>query len=222
MDVPNSALDAILSEAGAGLGRDLHADDTLNTEVGLLINAWCNEKASPELLPFATELVGSLTEMMKIQEVEVAKLDAHKMIAAIALGYQLDIQRMRYLIAAYLRTRLLKIQRWATHLISDADMKSRLSPAELDFAKSFVATRMGHLQASVLNHLPVVYRALVGEEASVLEGPDLNTHVTAWPLENLGDIMLDDEPMDMPAGRAKILSYRHVRDYVAAGKVRLV
>ena len=79
-------------------------------------------------------------------------------------------------------------------------------------------------QASVLAHLPLAYRALVGHEAGVLDGPDMGTHVAAIPLEDLGELMLGggDEPMDMPAGQAKILPYAAVRDLVLAGRVRLV
>lgn len=76
----------------------------------------------------------------------------------------------------------------------------------------------------MLAHLPVAYRPLVGHESGVLDGPDLGTHVAAIPLEDLGELLLGggDEPMDMPAGQAKILPYAAVRDLVLAGRVRLV
>lgn len=216
MAAPDPTLEAILADAGADTAS------AINTDVELLTHAWCNEKAAPEILPFATRLVGGLREMLKSQEEAVGRLDTSAVHAVIALGYQMDIQRMRYLITAYLRTRLLKIQRWAAHISADVDVLARLSPEERSFARGFVAARMSHLQASVLLLLPATYRPLVGVEPAVLDGPPLDTHVTALPLEPLGDVLLGDEPMDMPAGLAKILSYRHVRDHVAAGRVRLV
>lgn len=87
------------------------------------------------------------------------------------------------------------------------------------------------MQASVLVHMPAAYRPLVGAEGGVLDGPPLGTHVAAIPLEDLGEVLLGgggggggagEEPMDMPAGQAKILPYAAVRELVLAGRVKLV
>ena len=142
-----------------------------------------------------------------------------------------------------------QIQRWALHITSEPELTGRLSPAEKDFARELVSARIGHLQvgqagspssslrlprpwcclvqASVLVHMPAEYRLLVGAEGGVLDGPPLGTHVAAIPLEDLGEVLLGgggagEEPMDMPAGQAKILPYAAVRELVLAGRVKLV
>lgn len=242
----SSLEDILRSAAGAS-----HAETSfLNADIQALVRAWCNEKAAPEVLPFPTALVEGLQSMLKEQEEAVAAMPTSGPDAvnpAISTGYHMDIQRVRFLLAAYHRTRLLKvrrssswcahdphsprrlqIQRWALHVTSEPELTARLSRHEKGFAREFLRVRHGHLQDSVLAHLAPAYRALVGHERGVLDGPPLGTHVAALPLEDLGEVVLGGggeeggEPMDMPQGQAKILPYASVRDLLLAGKLRLV
>ena len=41
--------------------------------------------------------------------------------------YQMEIDRIKYLLASYLRTRLFKVEHYARHVMSDPELQSRLS-----------------------------------------------------------------------------------------------
>lgn len=49
--------------------------------------------------------------------------------------FQMEISRLRFLLAAYLRTRLFKIEHQAQNLLANEDLMDRLSLPERDFAR---------------------------------------------------------------------------------------
>lgn len=48
--------------------------------------------------------------------------------------WRLELARARHVLRAYLRTRLHKLERHVTAVLDDAQMQSRLSPRELQYA----------------------------------------------------------------------------------------
>ena len=97
-----------------GLGASEKGVSTeVNPEIESLIRAWCNEKASPDLLPYQGDLVDLFLSNVKAQQEHLAgeKRDVFE-----AGLYQLDIDRVKFVLASYLRARLAKVQRWYLHL----------------------------------------------------------------------------------------------------------
>lgn len=121
-----SSLDDILLSAAGGVGAG--DGPSLNGDIPLLIRAWCNEKAAPEILPYPAALVGALQTMLKAQEEAVAALPTgpDAVNPAVAAGYHMDLQRVRFLLAAFLRTRLLKAREVAVE--TSASIAWRLHP----------------------------------------------------------------------------------------------
>lgn len=58
--------------------------------------------------------------------------------AFIAVLYQMEIERVKYTLTRYLRTRLRKIEKSVLFIAQSDDMKRRLSPQELDFLKKYI------------------------------------------------------------------------------------
>ena len=104
-------------------------------EITLLKHAWMNEKQAPELLPFVgDELLGGLVAKVAAQEAKikditqalassgtrgsgresVANQHQHR---TMLLVYQTEVDRIKYLIRSYLRTRLAKMERHGVHLV---------------------------------------------------------------------------------------------------------
>ena len=103
----SSSLDDILRSAGASSWDA----STLNADVETLVRAWCNEKAAPEILPYPSTLLSGLQSMLQAQESAMSTLPSsgpEALHPALAAGYHVDVQRIRFLLAAFLRTRLLK------------------------------------------------------------------------------------------------------------------
>ncbi len=150
----------------AGLGEDEQvAAYEENPAVEALIRAWCNEKSSPELLPYEAALIDApedgLLPLVEAQQQALA--GARRDVYSRGL-YQLDIDRIKFVLASYLRTRLGKVQRWHRHLqaLPVGELARLLSPAEREFLGDYIRAREELLHSAVLGQLPEEERSLDG------------------------------------------------------------
>lgn len=65
--------------------------------------------------------------------------------------YQMDIERVRYSLARYFRTRLLKIERNLEYILSNIDVMDRLSMSEKEFATKIQRLNDRHFEENVSN-----------------------------------------------------------------------
>jgi GINS complex subunit 4 len=213
------------------------AGSEVNPKIEELLRAWCNEKASPELLPYQGELVDSFMGVVREQQ---KALGGEKVDVFTAGLYQLDIDRVKFVLASYLRARLAKVQRWYLHLQGAPEVRERLSPAEREFLREFTAARSRHLDATVLHQLPAGLRTLdgggVGEgggggggggapslgvaESTLRDGPSQQTHVFVRALQDLGNPAWGGNN-EVRAGNGYIVAYSAVVDDLLAGRVEL-
>lgn len=118
--------------------------------VASLQSAWINEKLTPELLPFhdthaVQELLNTIDDMENPHHIVILQAD-----------------RVRFLLNAYLRRRILKIQRFCMHILSTS-ASERLSDAEAVFAEQYVDLMYAHLTESFLKNIPERFQALDGD-----------------------------------------------------------
>ena len=101
-------------------------DGVANPAIAALTRAWTCEKCAPELLPYERELVEEMHALLRSQVAHIARIEqeakegfesrdprgppALRQMPTVAAAYDLDVARVRYLIAAYLRTRLAKVR----------------------------------------------------------------------------------------------------------------
>jgi hypothetical protein len=102
-----------LAAGGAGAGAvPLAVGDDAPVALPLhqrLQAAWLNEKAAPELLPFESDVVAQLIEAVQRQRQEVDDTRTRTADAAFAANlYDMELERIKYLLRGYLRTRLTK------------------------------------------------------------------------------------------------------------------
>jgi hypothetical protein len=79
--------------------------------VALLTTAWLNEKMAPEILLFEADLVAAVQERLEAQLerlAEIRRLDSRQELIANIM--QLEVDRVRYVITSYYRTRLQKVR----------------------------------------------------------------------------------------------------------------
>lgn len=70
-----------------------------------------------------------------LQERTISDMDASGPGSELArMAYAYEGARARYVLKAYLRTRLLKIEKYMTHVLDVAEVQERLSPEEMSFA----------------------------------------------------------------------------------------
>uniref|UniRef100_A0A2N9IKN1 DNA replication complex GINS protein SLD5 n=1 Tax=Fagus sylvatica TaxID=28930 RepID=A0A2N9IKN1_FAGSY len=75
--------------------------------------------------------------------------------------YQMDLDRVQYLLRSYLRIRLQKIEKYMSHISKSSEVQSRLSEQEKVFARRCADDMERHLEDSVLSKLPDNYRDIV-------------------------------------------------------------
>jgi len=104
-----------------------------------LKRAYVNEKCAPEILPFELDLMRRVTESVETQESTVAASRAAAGSGAssatddlTAHVHHAELNRIRFLMRAYYRTRLRKIETHAVHCLKEPDVLARLSDLERD------------------------------------------------------------------------------------------
>lgn len=108
--------------------------------IQIMEEAWVNEKFAPEILPHKAEIVDCLLGQVTFMEENLKKLSATDFRKSI---HQLEVDRLRFLVSSYLRTRVEKIENYVTHILQQEQMRGQrgedpyLSEQELQFAKEF-------------------------------------------------------------------------------------
>ena len=91
-------------------------------------------QASPELYKYEEKLVEEIGEQISSQQNMIDDLEDHFE----SVIYQMDLDRVKYILTDYLRVILKKIQRFVFYLTSSNELLGRLSKAEVKFAKTYL------------------------------------------------------------------------------------
>ncbi|KAJ2168473.1 GINS complex subunit, partial [Coemansia sp. RSA 551] len=107
---------------------------------------------------------------------------------------KVDVDRVKYLVRSYLRTRLAKIEQHAMHYTRDDMYKERMSQNELEYAKGFVSLEEKHMRRSFLDQLPPHLRGLdetAGNGMNMVTKPNLDAAVFCRVRTNVGEFQFD-------------------------------
>lgn len=128
---------------------DIYSIESLN-------KAWRTEVHSPTILPYREELIDGVKgefpgflKKLRVQQDLLEKNFRDDLYFTTTL-YQMDIERIRYSVTRYLRTRLLKIENNLEHILNvDLSLKDYLSKRELNFALELDKIKINHLNSIV-------------------------------------------------------------------------
>ncbi|PIA18614.1 GINS complex, Sld5 component [Coemansia reversa NRRL 1564] len=184
--------------------------------------AWVNERNAPELLEYEGTTLENLMELVDFQNQRIQSQPA-----VIANILKMDVDRVKYLVRSYLRTRLAKIEKYALHYTREPRYRDRLSQSELDYAKGFVALEEKHMRRSFLDQLPPHLRALDETTTNGLEmvpKPDVDSAVFCRVRTTVGEFQFDasEDPILMKRTNIFITRYSIIRDLLEDGKVELI
>lgn len=85
-------------------------DETVEDDTKALLKVWLNERAAPVLLPYATITVGNILELLANQTALLAEQRGDTANAAyISCLYQMEIERLKFMVTSYLKCRLRKV-----------------------------------------------------------------------------------------------------------------
>ncbi|EGZ13769.1 hypothetical protein PHYSODRAFT_355017 [Phytophthora sojae] len=202
--------------------------ENLNEDVVNMRTLWVNELNAPEILPYNEEMVTEMLEQIRNQQEYVdsvyedrAQLTEEK--SFVNKLYQMEIDRLRYTVSSYLRTRLRKIEKFAVHILSDAALTQRLSLKERNFAQQFVMLFESHVNELALNKFADDYRSLTAE--GMVTEPNLDSFVFCEGKEGAEAVQVDEKGGDFvqmhPADRY-VLRYRSIKSQVESGQIELI
>lgn len=220
----------------------LAGDAELDTEdaVRRLYRVWCNERASPELLAPPVELLAEVLELVNCQSVRIEAIRESAPSATTAAFvdclYQMDLERVKFVLKSLLRCRLAKIERgwaafqpvWNPHGRAEEQL-ARLMPVEREYLDAFAANIVSALGEAVLGRLPPDIASLqdpdmLGATPIALPAP-LDSHVICRVRQSIGEVVVDlreRSTTSLEAGDIAVLQYQAVRDFVVSGHIELI
>jgi GINS complex subunit 4 len=189
---------------GAGAAPPPHDGDAtewghhdLPNDVEVLKRVWRNEKSAPEILAYEALLVERVQEQVALMEDNLVAY-AESLDDMMLSIFEMDVNRLMFLLRAYLRVRMSKIEKFALHIMRTPQLWDRLSPPEQDHAHKFVDALSKHMHDSVLGKLEKAYDSLMKQAASsddndmILE-PNLDTFIFCRSKTAVGSFQLDDK-----------------------------
>lgn len=201
------------------------------TRLSLLKEAWLNELGAPEILHYEKELVEHFKNALDIKEASIQEqetnLENKKENILMGLVLQMEMDRVRYVLTSYLRTRLKKIEKHTLFVLSDDRTRERLSDHEETFAKSFMKLLEKHLNNSFLSHIPDKFRGLDEQTQfeQMVEKPNIQRFVFMRVTEDVGafDITQDGESeVELNKGDILTAGYASIRELLDQKKVQLI
>lgn len=171
--------------------------DDLPNDVEVLKRVWRNEKSAPEILAYESLLVERVQEQIALMEENLTAY-AESLDDMMLSIFEMDVNRLMFLLRAYLRIRLSKIEKFALHIMRTAELWDRLSPREQEYAQKFVDILSKHMHDSVLGKLEKAYDSMMKQAASSEENdmivePQLDTFVFCQSKTAVGSFQLDDK-----------------------------
>ena len=216
-------------------GSDMEAgSDGAPEEVGLtaaevlkrLEEAWLNEKFSPEILENKSPIVECILE--QIQEMEDNIDRAKKGDFKVSI-HRLEINRIRYIVSSYLRTRLRKIEKFAAHLLeTEKDSDSpKLTEEELQFAEEYQKNADSHYKSLALRHMPQNLQTL--EPSQTMISPNLDSYVFLKVNTDVEGVMIEEETVDnreevidLQEGERRVIRYKPISSLITSSDVTLI
>ena len=138
--------------------------------------------------------------------------------------YQLDLDRLKYLVSNYLRTRMLKIQALCMSIVLN-DQSEMLSQKEFEFLNKYFTIKTNHFKRTFLLKIPEGFRKIQHEENHVSPdtGPDLDKHVFIRALEEIGRFDLTNgEDIEIKKDDIYLLRYSLIKPLLIRNKVDLI
>ncbi|KRZ80179.1 DNA replication complex GINS protein SLD5 [Trichinella papuae] len=191
-----------------------------------LETAWINELNAPVLLRSEAELVDCVKLEMKAVVDQLRNWhDLNSIIKRV------EIERMRYLLCSYLRTRLKKIEDQAFHLYAELEanrLSGHISREEHEFLVSYRESVLKHMDVAIYRHIPQNLRA-VGDSFKIATRPNLKRFVFVRVLKTMNEVEIASpaetmrmEIVDLRIGTQHLLPFRSILSGLYDGSIQMI
>ncbi|PVU98646.1 hypothetical protein BB560_005626 [Smittium megazygosporum] len=230
-DTSNQESEAEPFDGNPELSMDLESfEDNSTDDDWQTLKTWLmNERGAPILLKYRSIELENLAQLINFQLERIQSIvdsaDSEKNFESIIL--QTDVERTKYIIRSYLRTRIQKIEENFSWYATTDPKLSNITKLELDFAKNLEKSIHKYYNDSFLNDLPQQLRALDGtdpEGLSLIPEPNLNAAVFVIILKGVGDFQLasSGDVIQMNKNNIFITSYSNIAPLLESGHAKLI
>lgn len=142
------------------------------------------------------------------------------------VAHKMELERVRYIVTSYLRTRLKKIEKYTKYILIEEDSRDeehkRLSEEETQFAREFQGGINSHFNQVALQYMPPNLQST--DEKQMIVRPNLLSHIYLKAKKDVSSVIVgaDDEEVDLVAGSQHIIPYQLISDLVLSGKAQLI
>ncbi|KAI9463881.1 hypothetical protein HD554DRAFT_2026853 [Boletus coccyginus] len=205
-------------------------EDEGETPLQQLIRHWMNERHAPDILPVAENVLAGLLDHIRRQSETVQLLRSDPSSSEeehfrIMLA-QTEVERVKFVLRSYLRTRLFKIEKFARYIMTNLEIQQRLSENEVDHARRFARLTDQHFYVSVLQGLPENQQTLDDKTPflpPMVGEPDKSHAVFVHARKSCPPVRLPDgSTLTMQKGHISLTPYSVVEQLVMRGEVELV
>lgn len=220
-----------MSDVASDISGDDSQEDVMTPAelITKLEEAWLNEKFSPELLENRSEMVECVMEQLTHMEANLQRVTKGDVKASV---HRMEIDRIRFVLSSYLRSRLRKIEKFFPHVLEKEKSRAEgdpsfLSPEEFAFAKEYLANTEMYLKAVSLKHMPPNLQSV--DMLKAVPEPCLDSFVFLRVKEKQDNIMVEPETddqreyvIDLEEGSQHLMRYRTIAPLVSSGAVQLM
>ncbi|CAL8579027.1 GINS complex subunit [Xanthoria parietina] len=194
-----------------------------------LTRAWVTERSAPELLPWPSDLMdrvlGRIHQQIEVVEEQVGNVDPKTNFRLIII--QTELERFKYLVRSFLRTRMAKIDQYTLYMLSNPTQTARLSACELQYANSHQTLLEAHYRSSFLSQFPTSLQRLddTAGGISMIEQPDPDAAVFVRALRNIEEPVViegTDTDFQMRRGDVYVVRWSAVQEHVLSGDAELI
>ncbi|KAJ9090449.1 GINS complex subunit [Entomophthora muscae] len=209
------------SEATQIISNSLLAEPDLLSSTDQLYLAWVNERCAPEILPYFHEIIEEVSEMieMQLQESQVSLSPQEGIKGAIL---QAEVDRLKFVLRSYLRTRIDKIERYALFYMKNfGEVFSQLAEHEIAHLQRYHALICGHLGRRILDPLPEELSDL-DKTANATPQPNLNEGVFFKAKAFIAEFSIAHETIEIKPGSIFFMRYSLIKSLLLDNLIELI
>ncbi|KAB5590269.1 DNA replication complex GINS protein Sld5 [Ceratobasidium theobromae] len=197
-----------------------------------LMRALMNERYAPELLPWEGQLIEDNQMVEYLRSDDATSEDEHFRMSYV----QLDMERIKFQIRSYVRTRLHKIEKYASYIMAHPELQSRMSVLEQNHAISTHAsnrTRQPSRELAVLDRdiprwevhgqVDLYPVTLLLTSIVPVSEPNLTQGVFIYAIDDCGPVRLPDgDTVNVEKGSIHIFQYATIKHLIERGDAMFI
>lgn len=184
---------------------------------------WMNEKFAPEILPHKQDIVDCMNLQVQTMEKNISNLQKHDFIRR---AHEMELVRIRYMLASYLRIRLLKIEDCTQTILEQEAERERtgqelyLTENERTFANNYKTTLDNYIN-DTLKFIPGYVPDDYKEQPLK---PILNSYVFLQSKKSIEGVIVGevDDLVDIRYESKMIMPYNSIVNYLKNGDIKLI